>query len=132
MNGVWHCWHRWHRWLRLVWPPGILVVLLMVPFVFTELFALWTAAELNAWSILPTLHLPRDWCLLFAAATIGAVRVLMTHPIFQDEYREFLARTPWDRTKPLPLGPVHIVPQDALPAGSLLALMAFQPLLHPV
>lgn len=125
-------WHRFQRWLRLAAPPAPLVVLLLAPVVATQLFALWTAAELDAWSILPTLHLPRDWCVLFAAATLGGVRVLARHPIFHDEYREFLARTPWERTKPLLLGPVALGLQDVLLVGLLLAVLTFRPFLPPV
>ena len=48
------------------------------------------------------------------------------HPIYRGEYRTWLANTPWTAEKPLPLGPVHLLPQD------LAVLAIFVLLLHTI
>jgi hypothetical protein len=73
----------------------------------------------------------RDGLVVVTAGAYGIYRVWMSHPLFQKECREFLARTPWDRSHPLPLAPIHLVPQDALILGVLFVLMLFRPAMSP-
>ncbi|MSR60455.1 MAG: hypothetical protein EXS05_22910 [Planctomycetaceae bacterium] len=63
-----------------------------------------------------------------AACLYGGYRVYLLHPIFQNSYREWLSRTPWSGRLPLPLGPVHLVTQDAVLMLCLTALALWR---HP-
>jgi hypothetical protein len=56
------------------------------------------------------------------AASYGVFRVWATHPRWNLRYWTWLAASPWRATQPLPLGPVHLVGQDAVFAGILTAL----------
>jgi hypothetical protein len=41
-------------------------------------------------------------------------RVISFHPVYQFSYRRWLETTPWTWRTPLPGGPIHLVPEDAL------------------
>ncbi len=58
----------------------------------------------------------------FAVAFYVAYRVSF-HPVYRSDYRTWLANTPWNASKPLPLGPVHLIPQDLAVLALLLLLM---------
>lgn len=49
----------------------------------------------------------------------GVLRVYAFHPAFRKDYFEWLKQTPWRYGLPLPLGPVHLVWQDAVIVGVL-------------
>jgi hypothetical protein len=51
------------------------------------------------------------------------------HPLFDSDYRGWLRSSPWNARKALPLGPIHLVPQDALLLGLIVLLQAYQPVL---
>ncbi len=59
------------------------------------------------------------------AVFYGLYRGVTFHPYFRPDYREWLERTPWTRSMPLPLGPVHLVWEDAI-APVLLGLLALR------
>lgn len=44
----------------------------------------------------------------------GVYRATAFHPFFRTGYRRWLETTPWSWGKPLPVGPAHPVPEDAL------------------
>jgi hypothetical protein len=52
--------------------------------------------------------------LMAAALAYGVFRVVAFHPALRDAYRKWLSQTPWNHTRPLPLGPIHLVWQDAV------------------
>lgn len=58
------------------------------------------------------------------AFAYGVYRVAAFHPVLRPEYFAWLKRTPWMPHHPLPLGPIHVMPQDVLVAG-ILALLAY-------
>jgi hypothetical protein len=60
--------------------------------------------------------------LRIGAFLLGAYRAIAFHPYFRPNYLRWLKGTPWTVDKPLPLGPVELVPEDALSLG-LLALL---------
>jgi hypothetical protein len=70
---------------------------------------------------------PANALLFLVAVSYGISRVTDLHPVFQDDYRTWLERTPWTNRKPLPLGPVELVLEDALVLGPLLLLSATLP-----
>ena len=53
---------------------------------------------------------------------LGAYRAIAFHPYFRPGYLRWLKGTPWTVSKPLPLGPLELVPEDGLALG-LLALL---------
>ncbi len=57
-----------------------------------------------------------------ASAFLGAYRVMAFHPYFRTGYLRWLKTTPWTVSKPLPLGPIELVPEDCVAIG-LLALL---------
>ncbi len=61
--------------------------------------------------------------LIAGAASRGAGRVMVFHPFYGSSYRNWLLTTPWTSRQPLPLGPIHLVPQDLVIMG-LLAVAA--------
>src|SRR5262249_4966554 len=67
------------------------------------------------------------WHVSRAVLVIGTVsyavwRVQAYHPLYQPAYQTWLAATPWTSRQPLPLGPVHLVPQDVLLVGAAVLL----------
>lgn len=123
--------HHTGWWLRQAMPPAWTLLLLCGFLLVLEALALWTAWFDGNWNEAMRMHGLRDALLAGVAGAYGCYRVWQTHPLFLKEYREFLARTPWDRTHPLPLGPLHVVPQDMLLLGLLLAPLLFRPQLSP-
>ncbi len=59
-----------------------------------------------------------------AAAGHAAMRAFAFHPAFMADYRTWLNQTPWRPGLPLPVGPIHLVPQDGIVVGVLTALGA--------
>jgi hypothetical protein len=57
---------------------------------------------------------PAAALLFLSSAAYGIARVTGFHPVFQKDYRIWLESTPWQNRKPLPFGPVELVPEDAL------------------
>jgi hypothetical protein len=119
------------QWLRQVAPPGWTIGLVVAFVAMIQAVACIDAA-FESWELASRLHDGRDGLLIFAAGAYGLYRALRSHPLFHKEYREFLARTPWDRRHPLPLSPLVLVPQDAILLGLLLLPFAFRPELSPV
>jgi hypothetical protein len=64
--------------------------------------------------------------IILAALLVALVPVLVNHyfhPAFNASYHAMLANTPWQPEKPLPLGPVQLVPQDALVLAILFGVL---------
>jgi hypothetical protein len=57
---------------------------------------------------------------MFTAISYGLFRVLLFHPLYSSEYRQWLELTPWNIRHPLPCGPARLVPQD----GIVMAVLA--------
>ena len=96
-------------WLRVTLPS-----LGMLP-VFVVLIGASAAFRLSLWALvgqaLPELDRPGKVTLGWAVAIYAMSRVGF-HPIVRPQYHVWLASTPWVPSKPLPLGPVHLVMQD--------------------
>jgi hypothetical protein len=54
----------------------------------------------------------------------GVYRVISFHPAYRKNYRQWLERTPWQWPRPLPVGPVQIVWEDAVIVGGLGCVVA--------
>jgi hypothetical protein len=59
-------------------------------------------------------RLARFGWLLFCAMFYGMHRIFTFHPAADADYRRWLELTPWTAEKPLPGGPLQLVPQDLL------------------
>ena len=57
---------------------------------------------------------PGRCCLIAGAVLLGFYRVIAFHPYFRADYLRWLKSTPWTVRKPLPVGPVELVPEDGL------------------
>jgi hypothetical protein len=53
---------------------------------------------------------------------LGAYRAITFHPYFRPGYLRWLKTTPWTVNKPLPLGPLELVPEDGVALGALVLL----------
>jgi hypothetical protein len=70
---------------------------------------------------------PGSRLLILGSAALGVYRVVAFHPYFRTNYYRWLKTTPWTVRKPLPGGPVELVPEDGLALGGLILLGALQP-----
>jgi hypothetical protein len=84
--------------------------------------AVYFTCYLQAWLWPAAVGLAADLTLWVAFIAYGAYRVVRFHPAFQTDYRDWLRQTPWRVGRPLPLGPVHLVPQDAVILGGMVGL----------
>jgi hypothetical protein len=132
MNARGNSWQRVALWFNLVWPPLWLLGMLLVAWVLANLIYVANGLTLGNWEQLRPCLYPRDVVLIGTAAAYGLYRGMAFHPVLHDSYFEWLTSTPWTRQHPLPLGPIHLVPQDALLVALLAALGAFQPAMLPV
>ena len=110
-------------WLRVVLPPWWAVVTVLLGYAAIEVFIL-----AMAWYIgVPPYAEPFKGfgyaaIMTMAAIAYAAYRVWAFHPSHRPGYHEWLAGTPWTSQKPLPLGPVHLVFQDLVILGVMIAL----------
>jgi len=65
---------------------------------------------------------PQEFLIEMTAIFYAASRVFLFHPVFNSDYHKWLAAVPWTARKPLPAGPVHLVVQDVVLVGSLVAI----------
>lgn len=111
-------------WLRLVWPPGWIVTLVVG---FCLVFAgldHWVTSHIGPWDAVSPLAMQRHAVVLIASAIYGIYRVYFFHPFWRPAYASWLALVPWTSAKPLPNGPVHLVWQDGA-AMILLEALAY-------
>jgi hypothetical protein len=109
------------RWLRVVLPNLEWLV------VFAGLYAAWVGCVvwLESWAggPLPEVRPIGTLVILGAGTVVYALgRAVGFHPVCMPAYRNWLAATPWTSRKPLPFGPVHLVPQDAVLVGGAVLL----------
>jgi hypothetical protein len=60
--------------------------------------------------------------LTICAGGYGIYRIAAFHPVVNPNYRAWLEQTPWTPDKPLPCGPLQLVPQDLIVVCGLVAL----------
>lgn len=123
------------RWLRVVLPPWWLVGGLMLGWVpFAVLSAVWSAVVGGPPD--PELRTVCVATLAMGSAVYGLSRALRFHPAYPQRagYAAWLYLTPWTPARPLPDGPVLLVPQDAFVLAALVgpAWLAFGPEAWPI
>jgi hypothetical protein len=139
------------RWMRVVLPPSRWVIILVAVFVIPYLcvhvgyrvsFHSYTPslrseaaqqyAEMQRKVLAQELAEMRKRFLtgfvVLSCLVHGVYRVFAFHPLLRVDYRKWLESTPWTSSKQLPLGPVHLVWQDAVVvvALSLLGICALK------
>jgi len=109
---------------RGVWPPPWLAATFIFGYAGLELCLRALDARFpsspGTISNTPEIFLVRKIMLCSAAGLYAAFRLLRFHPACYPGYAGWLKLTPWTPDRPLPLGPVHPVWQDAV----VLALIA--------
>ena len=104
-----------------VWPPLFLFIIFAVAYGLLEA-GMWMIRTVSPGADMPELANIR-FVILGAAALVYAVfRLFRFHPACNPAYSAWMERSPWTPDKPLPVGPVHLVWQDAIVVGSLAAL----------
>jgi hypothetical protein len=115
---------------RVVAPSGPWVVVWLVLFAAFEGPVLYF--ERQAGVPLNLRIRPGKLLLIAGAALLGIHRVRTFHPYFQPDYLRWLKSTPWTVRKPLPVGPVELVPEDALAVGGLMLICMTQIQFHSI
>jgi hypothetical protein len=129
-----------NRWPRLPLIPFWTVPAFIVTYVFVESLVpiMVTVSLLRYPDMTPTV-LELLWedaltgsevgmgAICLAAAAYGLYRVWGYHPYLRPDYKEWLERTPWVQPLPLPLGPLHLVWEDAI----VMVLLGLLSLRHP-
>src|SRR6266487_2602254 len=109
-----------------VWPPPLLVGLFVILYglVAACLWLIELAAPNmgNAMSDSAEILNIRTAILASAAGVYALYRLWRFHPACNQPYAAWLKLSPWTADKPLPLGPIHLVWQDAVVVGALTAL----------
>lgn len=107
--------YRIWRWFAVVLPPSWMVLLLLL-FYGAWTLAVWYVGGIlgSGTSVVAQLRDMRAVVVAAGFAVFGLFRVGYFHPVFQKEYCEWLARTPWTFDKPFPKGPVHLMTQDVV------------------
>jgi len=118
---------RVRSWLRVVLPPPWAVAILVVLYGVPEACRVWQMRAYGFADINEHFLRLRTIITGMAAVAYALFRALAFHPAFRNEYCKWLAATPWDHRKPLPLGPIHLVPQDVLVLLLLTAMAYLSP-----
>lgn len=108
------------RWLRAVFPHWGTVLI--------TIFGIqaWISTE-SAWQGRDPLQRP-DYARLGSVLAFGAAvfyaayRVFAFHPLWSKSYSDWLASTHWTGRQRLPMGPVHLIPQDGVMLSLLVSL----------
>lgn len=111
------------RWLWLVLPRGWVVALFLVFYAVHESLWLLVSSGRETGDAADQLWVQRNLLVAGACAAYGIFRAVASHPLFRPEYCKWLELTPWTSRKPLPAGPIHWVPQDAVILGIFVALL---------
>jgi hypothetical protein len=110
---------------RLVAPSGWAVFLFGLVFAIVEVPIRYLELRFGAVVDLPIR--PGRLVLIVGSVLLGVFRVRAFHPYFLPDYLRWLKTTPWTVHRPLPAGPVELVPEDSLAVGGLVLLSVIEP-----
>jgi hypothetical protein len=71
-------------------------------------------SDLLLGQVVPEFTMPSKYVLAIFVVVFATWRAWAFHPAVSADYGRWLASTPWDARKPLPLGPVHLEMSDIL------------------
>jgi hypothetical protein len=102
---------RWLiTWLRTVLPPAWAILLFLTMYLVIQGVLIWVDESFPV--LTSAVQDARDRLVVAGAIGYGLFRVLIFHPWTRSDYRRWLQATPWTPENTLPLGPIHLVPQD--------------------
>ena len=113
----------WKSAIRQLLPPTVYIVLAVLAVAIVELIWWVSAAAVRNRMGLDPLLVIRDHLIVFLLTAYGVFRVAAFHPLFRNEYRGWLERTPWQPGIALPLGPVRLAWADLFIVGSVACLL---------
>ncbi len=108
------------NWMRVVLPRGevgLLVILGMLLIDGAHLWIVW-----QQWPVAHQLAALRVGWLSLAAFAYGIYRAVVFHPLCDADYRRWLEFTPWNADRPLPAGPLWLMPQDLVVIAAIIGL----------
>ena len=115
---------------RFVAPPAWCIVVWLVLFAAAEgpilYFERQAGVPLNL-----RIH-PGRVILIGGAALLGVHRIMAFHPYFHPDYLRWLRSTPWTVRKPLPAGPIELIPEDTPALVGLMLFSMTQPEFHSI
>lgn len=119
-----------------VWPRLWLVAVFVAIYVLLD-GAIWLIERSvpnsgDAISTMPEFTIWRSIVLSAAAVLYAAFRLFRFHPVCNRDYAGWLKLTPWTAAKPLPLGPVQLVWQDAAVVGAMAAFAQWHARVNPL
>jgi len=103
---------RFLGWMRQVLPRDTIVAVAVIADLAVEAIYLyarwWGPGDEEAFARV------RLAIQVIAVMIYGGHRVATFHPACDADYFKWLERTPWTPRQPLPMGPIHLVPQDVV------------------
>lgn len=100
-------------WVIVILPPTAILFLLTLPS--------WYAFGLSSLEVPEVLAIVHEYVevlativCIFGLFLYGTHRVLSFHPVFDPDYRRWLCATPFEPSRRLPMGPVHLDWRDAV------------------
>ncbi|MGD1086853.1 MAG: hypothetical protein ABSA47_19120, partial [Verrucomicrobiota bacterium] len=117
------------------WPPPVLVAIFVFVYVVFNA-GIWllgrTSTNLHE-AISEMSEFPQFFAVMIGAAAALHVlcRLVRFHPALNLRYASWLALSPWTAARPLPIGPIHPVWQDAAVLAILAALARWQAHIDP-
>ena len=108
-------------WMRRVLPRGELVAVAVAIEMLIECCYLVVAWQFGVLDEEVFRSLRFNW-LLTCSVGYGVYRIVTFHPAADARYRHWLELTPWTADKPLPAGPLQLVPQDLVVIGALILM----------
>jgi hypothetical protein len=116
-----------------VWPPGFLIAWFIVIYAGFN-GAVWLVDIMTGYrtEALPEITNLRKVLLESAAVTYAFFRLGRFHPACNRAYAVWLRLTPWNAGKPLPLGPIHPVWQDACVIAVIAAIARWHARVDPL
>lgn len=99
---------------RVLLPPSVFVVLYAAFYLASSLPLIIASRAVGVAAVDPKFRNPPIAVHLVGMLIFGAYRAATFHPFFRPGYRKWLETTPWTLGKPLPVGPAHPTPGDAL------------------
>lgn len=109
------------RWMRKVVPRGDMVTACITLEMMIECAYLWCVWQFGVADESLFRWFRFVW-LSVCAGGYGVYRIAGFHPVANPNYRAWLEQTPWTPDKPLPCGPLQLVPQDLLVVCGLAVL----------
>ncbi|HWE35267.1 MAG TPA: hypothetical protein VG406_01745 [Isosphaeraceae bacterium] len=118
------------RRLRVILPPDWAIVSFAIVIVLVSLPEI--VAARNGLAPPPQVKAPRLLLLGAGLAALGAFRVVGFHPSYRQGYRRWLEMTPWRLGQPLPVGPIHLVWEDAVILSAMIGPSWYLGDAHPL